>query len=187
MEPGNKIRLQREDQELSLKELASRAKVDEAQLLEIENGTIDPSLGILIKLARVLGVRLGTFLDDQEEKGPVVTRSDDNKPSFNLSASGNGMRENLSFLSLAREKSNRHMDPFLVEIAPESPVEGRFSSHEGEEFLFVLTGSIEVNYGQEKHSLNVGDSIYYDSIIGHRIEALNNEKALVLAVVYLPL
>ncbi len=187
METGKKIRLQREDKELSLIELADRAQVDQVQLSEIENGTINPSLGILIKLARVLGVRLGTFLDDQEEKGPVVTRRDENKPSFNLSASGTGLRENLSFLSLAREKSNRHMDPFLVEIAPESPIEGRFSSHEGEEFLFVLNGSIEVNYGQENHLLNTGDSIYYDSIVGHRIEALNKEKALILAVVYLPL
>jgi transcriptional regulator with XRE-family HTH domain len=187
MEPGEKIRLQREEKELSLQDVAQRAKVDEDQLLKIEEGTIDPSLGLLIKLARVLGVRLGTFLDDQEEKGPVVTRKGDNIPSFNLSASGAGLRENLSFASLASEKSDRHMDPFLVEITPESPLEGRLSSHEGEEFLFVLSGGVEVFYGQVKHVLKTGDSIYYDSIIGHRIEALGNEKALILAVVYLPL
>ncbi len=186
MEIGEKIRLQREEKEITAEELADRAKIDREQFLKIETGEVAASLGTLIKLSRVLGVRLGTFLDDREEDGAVVTRKGDNLPSLNFAASGLGRHENLAFTSLAREKSNRHMDPFLIEILPESPVEELFSSHEGEEFIFVLSGTIEVNYGREKHRLKTGDSIYYDSIVGHRVQAVDGQKALVLAVVYLP-
>lgn len=186
METGEKIRLQRIDRQMATEELADRAMIDREQMLKIEDGEIAASLGTLIKLSRVLGVRLGTFLDDREEQGAVVTRKGDNIPSVHFAASGLGKHEHLTFTSLAREKSNRHMDPFLVEILPEAPVEGLFSSHEGEEFIFVISGAIEVSYGQEKHLLNSGDSIYYDSIVGHRIQAVNEQKALILAVVYLP-
>ena len=187
METGEKIRLQRIEKEITADELADRAQIDHEQLLKIESGEIAASLGTLIKLSRVLGVRLGTFLDDREEDGAVVTRKGDNIPSVHFAASGLGKHEHLAFTSLAREKSNRHMDPFLVEILPETPMEGLFSSHEGEEFIFVLSGAIEVSYGQEKHLLYSGDSIYYDSIVGHRIQALDGQKALILAVVYLPI
>lgn len=186
METGEKIRLQRIEKDMATKELADRTKIDIEQLLKIESGEIAASLGTLIKVSRVLGVRLGTFLDDREEDGAVLTRKGDNIPSVHFAASGLGKHEHLAFTSLAREKSNRHMDPFLVEILPEAPVEGLFSSHEGEEFVFVLSGTIEVSYGQEKHLLNKGDSIYYDSIVGHRIQAVDGQKALILAVVYLP-
>ena len=60
------------------------------------------------------------------------------------------------------------------------------SSHEGEEFLYVLKGSITVLYGLHEFVLNVGESIYYDSIVEHLVTSTNNESAQVLAVVYTP-
>ncbi|MFW6352711.1 MAG: helix-turn-helix domain-containing protein, partial [Bacteroidota bacterium] len=53
MKPGEKIRLQREDKKLDLKEIAQRTQLDENQLARIEAGEVAPSLGTLIKLARV--------------------------------------------------------------------------------------------------------------------------------------
>jgi transcriptional regulator with XRE-family HTH domain len=187
MKPGEKIRLQREEKKLELKEVAQRAQLEEGQLMKIESGEVAPALGTLIKLARVFGVRLGTFLDDQEKNGAVVTRKNENLPSGNVNVSGSQKRENLAFSSLARQQGDRHMDPFLIEVLPEDLSDQGFSAHEGEEFIFVLNGTIEVKYGKETHILNAGDSIYYDSIVDHRIKAMNDEKALVLAVVYLPL
>ncbi|WP_291862536.1 cupin domain-containing protein [Marinilabilia sp.] len=186
MKPGEKIRLQREDKKLDLKETAQRTQLDEKQLARIEAGEVSPSLGTLIKLARVFGVRLGTFLDDQQETGAVVTRKGENGPTDNMNAAGSQPRENLAFSSLARQKSDRHMDPFLVEVEPGVEYDTGSSSHEGEEFMYVLQGSVEVTYGKEKYELKAGDTIYYDSIVDHKVKAINNEKALLLAVVYLP-
>lgn len=187
MDSGQKIRLIREERKMELAEVALRTKLTESHLQKIELGELAPALGTLIKLARVFGVRLGTFLDDVPDKGMVITRSENASPANNLTASGTGLRDNLSFMSLAREKSNRHMDPFIIEVSPESPLHGSLSSHEGEEFIYVLDGSIEVLYGKETLILKKGDSMYYDSVVGHQVKALDNQKATILAIVYLPL
>jgi transcriptional regulator with XRE-family HTH domain len=185
MKPGEKIKLQREDKKFNLSEVAQRAQLDQEHLEKIESGEVTPSLGILIKLARVLGVRPGTFLDDEEEKGVVVTRKENSESPDHMNASGSEARENLDFTSLARQKSNRSMDPFLIEVHPGDTKEPKFSTHEGEEFIYVLEGRVEVVYGKEIHILKAGDSIYYDSIVDHSVNAVE-ERALVLAVVYLP-
>jgi transcriptional regulator with XRE-family HTH domain len=186
MQIGERIKTIREEKKLQQQEVCQRANMDLDHLDKIETGEIAPSLGSLIRLARVFGVRPGTFLDDENDKGIVITRSKDNLAAQKLSASGMGTRDNLSFLSLAREKSNRHMDPFLIEVAPGAPLHSSLSSHEGEEFIYVLKGSIEVVYGRDTKILHAGDSMYYDSVVGHQVKAPENESALILAVVYLP-
>ena len=62
---------------MSIEQLAARAGIDVSMINSIENGELVPYLSPLVKLSRALGVRLGTFLDDQENLGPVVTRNDD--------------------------------------------------------------------------------------------------------------
>ena len=71
---GEKIKSLRESQSISMEELAQRSGLAIEQIERIENNIDLPSLAPLIKIARVLGVRLGTFLDDQDENGPVVCR-----------------------------------------------------------------------------------------------------------------
>ncbi|PWE00814.1 cupin domain-containing protein [Marinilabilia rubra] len=186
MKPGEKIKLQREEKKLSLGEVAQRTLISEELLQKIESDEAAPSLGTLIKLARVFGVRLGTFLDDQKEKGAVVCRKEDNLHSENINVAGSQVKENLVFASLARQKSDRHMDPFLIEVVAGKETASKYSAHEGEEFIYILEGTVEVTYGKETHQLNAGDSIYYDSIVDHNIKVTKGQKALVLAVVYLP-
>ena len=72
---GEKIKSLRENKGISIEELAERSGLAIEQIERIENNIDLPSLAPLIKIARVLGVRLGTFLDDQDETGPVVSRS----------------------------------------------------------------------------------------------------------------
>ena len=60
------------------------------------------------------------------------------------------------------------------------------SSHEGEEFIYVLEGCIEINYGKDVYVLTQGDTIYYDSIVNHNVHAGSNCTAKILAVVYAP-
>lgn len=76
---GEKIKSLRETKEISVAELAERSGLAEEQINRIENNVDLPSLAPLIKIARALGVRLGTFLDDQEEQGAVVCRKESAK------------------------------------------------------------------------------------------------------------
>ena len=76
---GEKIKALRENKSITIEELAKRSGLAVEQVERIE-GNIDlPSLAPLIKIARVLGVRLGTFLDDQDETGPEVCRKEEPK------------------------------------------------------------------------------------------------------------
>jgi transcriptional regulator with XRE-family HTH domain len=72
---GWKLQTVRESRGLSVEQLADRADLKAVVIGQIESGALIPSLGPLIRIARALGVRLGTFLDDQENVGPVVVRS----------------------------------------------------------------------------------------------------------------
>ena len=71
---GKKIRSLRESKEMDIEVLAERAQLPVGQIMAIENDGPLPGLAPLIKIARVLGVRLGTFLDDQQGVGAVVSR-----------------------------------------------------------------------------------------------------------------
>ena len=184
---GDKLTTLRESLGLSVSELAERSSCDASTIERLESGEVAPSLTPLIKLTRALGVRLGTLLDDETELGPIVTRSGDAAAVARLrdleTASDAGV---LGFFSLASGKVARHMEPFLIDVQPAAPGEHKLSSHEGEEFLYVLEGAIEVEYGKETHTLAVGDSIYYDSIVPHQVRAANGASARIIAVVYAP-
>jgi quercetin dioxygenase-like cupin family protein len=164
-----------------------KANLDENQLECIEEKGIVPSLGHLIKITRALGVRIGTFLDDQDQIGPVIVRAGTEKSSMSFSTKSESTREHLSFYSLAQDKSGRHMEPFMIDIEPSAHSDYKLSSHEGEEFIYVLKGKVEINYGKELYLLNEGDSIYLDSIVAHNVHAAANQKAKILGVVYYPL
>lgn len=184
---GNKITTLRESLGLGVDELAERSGCESAVIVALESGEVAPSLTPLIKLTRALGVRLGTLLDDETELGPIVTRKDAAEAVTRIksleTASDAGV---LDFFSLASGKAARHMEPFLIDVQPAAPGEHRLSSHEGEEFLYVLEGAIEVEYGKDRHVLEVGDSIYYDSIVPHQVRAAGESSARILAVVYAP-
>ena len=185
---GEKIKSLRETKEISIAELAERTGLAEEQINRIENNVDIPSLAPLIKIARALGVRLGTFLDDQDEMGAVVCRRKelaDNTISF----SNNAMdaRTHMHYQSLAKSKSDRHMEPFIVEIEPTNNTEYTLSSHEGEEFIYVMEGIIEVCHGKTNHVIKAGDTIYYDSIVPHHVHGYEGQAAKILAVVYTPI
>ena len=183
---GVKVKTMRETRNLSLEDLAERANLKVDGIRKIENGELIPGLTPLIKIARALGVRLGTFLDDQQNIGPVVTRKNEIKEITRFSDKDNPDHSDLDFYSLAQNKSGRHMEPFMIDIFPSSEENYKLSSHEGEEFIYVMKGEIEIIYGKDTHILKEGESIYYDSIVKHHVHSHGTDAAKILAVVYAP-
>lgn len=179
----------REEQSLTIYQLAERASISVDKLRGIESGAVVPSVGVLIKISRALGSRLGTLLDGHESHGAVVCRAADIQPTDLIStgkqAVGGGQRH-MDFFALAQGKKDRSLEPLLVVIHPCDAIEQVKSEHEGEEFLYVLEGSVEVYYGSEHHVLGAGDSITYDSIVPHAIVSATDTPAKILAVVYTP-
>ncbi len=181
----DKIKILCADREMSMEELAEGAGLSLEQVNRICGKDIIPSLSSLIKIARALGVRLGTFLDDSQEMGPVINRHADSQQQTTFTSHQTSSNSHMDFVSLAARKAGRNMEPFLIDIESGTGKEMP-STHEGEEFLFVLEGSIVVHYGTKKYILNKGDSIYYDSIVDHLVTATENSKAKILGVVYSP-
>ncbi|WP_459202188.1 helix-turn-helix domain-containing protein [Methanococcus sp. CF] len=184
---GAKIQQVRERQNMTVEELAEASSTSVKLIESLENGDLVPSLTPLFKIARALGVRLGTFLDDAPQTGPVLTKSGHSDSIVRFSGKIDGTKDSkLNFYALAAEKQDRHMEPFLIDVFPLESKNYKLSSHEGEEFIYVMDGEIEVLYGQEKYSLKKGDSIYYDSIVPHDLHASGKDVAKILAVIYSP-
>ena len=188
METGKisqRIKYYMEKREMDLSGLAGATGLDKNFLDTMIKEETFPPLGPLMKIARALGVRLGTFLDDQDSTDPYIVRQSDREAEFSVLA-GKNKPAALNFYSLGKGKTDRHMEPFFVEIFPESAKEKHLSSHEGEEFIAVVSGSIEIIYGKDTYVLHAGDSVYYNSIVPHYVSCAGEEKAEIHAVIYIP-
>ncbi len=185
---GEKIKSLRTAKEISIEELAERSGLAVEQIRRIEENIDIPSLAPLIKIARTLGVRLGTFLDDQiNETGAVICRHGEEDDTISFSNNAVDARQHLHYHSLSRSKTDRHMEPFVIDIDANQDKEFQLSAHEGEEFIMVLKGTLEINYGKQTYLLEEGDTIYYDSIVPHHVHAFEGQAARILAVIYTPI
>ena len=185
---GAKIKGLRETKNLSIDVIAERSGLTVEQIQSIENDVNLPSLGPLIKIARALGVRLGTFMDDNDALGPIVCRAKDREKDSSISFSNGATdaRKHMEYHPLAQQKAGRHMEPFVIDINPEENPNFQLSDHEGEEFIYVMEGEVELVYGKETYHLGEGDTIYYDSIVKHHLHGAPGKSAKILAVVYIP-
>jgi len=183
---GKKVSQLREARELTLEELAAQSGCHPEVLKGIEAGDLIPSLTPLMQISRALGVRLGTLLDDEPHDGPVVIKTDDSRKILRFSGKdAAAAKSNLDFYALGTGKKDRHMEPFTIEVQPRETLEIPTSSHEGEEFIYVLDGQIEITYGKQSYQLEACESIYYDSVVPHDVHALG-DTAKILAVIYTP-
>jgi transcriptional regulator with XRE-family HTH domain len=183
---GEKIAQIRESRKLSQTQLSERSELPEALIRQIEEGGFIPSLTPLIKIGRALGVRLGTFLDDVENLGPIVNRKGQLAKAVRFAGPASATSGELDFYGLALDKSGRHMEPFLIDLLPGTDRNPPMSTHEGEEFMYILGGQVEIHYGKSQYQLEEGDSIYLDSIVPHHVHAFGDSPARILAVVYAP-
>jgi transcriptional regulator with XRE-family HTH domain len=182
---GTRVKKLRQARELSLEELASRTDLSVAFLSSLEEDDVYPSLGPLLKISRALGLRLGTFMDDKISQDPLIVRLQDREEELHM-IRDKDHPVSLRFYSLGKGKNDRHMEPFFIQILPESAKHTDLSSHEGEEFIVVVSGRVQIVYGEETKVLEPGDSIYYNSIIPHHVSCAGDEPAEIYAVLYLP-
>lgn len=184
---GAKVRQLREAKQMTAEQLAEQSHCHIDQIRQIEEGALLPSLTPLMEISRALGVRLGTLLDDDPIEGPVVFKSAQAPGVIRFSGKDpNAISSNLDFYSMGAGKLDRHMEPFMIDVKPFSGEAPPLSAHEGEEFIFVIYGAIQITYGKTSYELKAGESIYYDSVVPHDVHAKGDENARILAVVYTP-
>ena len=179
---GRRIQTYREKLDMSVYDLSVKSGIEEKLINSIEKGQVLPALGVLTKLSRALGQRLGTFMDDQFKPDPIITRAKDLESAAVVKEGTNAL--GYAAHSLALGKPDRHMDPFRIEFAADGLDE--VSSHEGEELIICLAGEVELTYGNDKSVLKPGDTAYYNSVVKHGLRALGGKPASIYGIVFMP-
>ena len=182
---GSRIRTFRQEREVDLPTLAQNTGLSEEYLEKLENDAIYPCIGPLHKVARALGVRLGTFLDDQFTRDPVRSSINGEVEADEALHTGRIPNPGYTYHALGKGKNDRNMEPYHIIIYP-TDAERKTTSHQGEEFICVLKGKLMVVYGRETHVLRPGETIYYNSIVPHYVGAAGDEPVEILAVTYNP-
>jgi len=177
---GKRVRIYREKLGLTAEELATNSGLSLDLINDIENGITYPPIGSIIKLSRALGQRVGTFMDDQFVKDPLIIKADSREEE---TSSHRGAEGHYHYYPLGKGKTDRHMEPLYIRIEADQKEE--LSSHEGEEFIIVISGEIKLIYGKEVHMLTPGDTVYYNSLVPHHIGSKEG-PAEIFAVIYAP-
>ncbi len=178
---GDRIRKARELRSLTLNDLSSRTGIGINILEQVESNQMVPPLGTLIKLGKAMEMKMGYFISPGVEKPMTVVRSEC-RPTISRYGKRRSEQYGYFYESLAPEKANRFMEPFLVTLVPTEIRE--LSSHDGQEFIFVLEGEIKVQVGEQTETLKAGDSVYYDSNFPHLVKCAGEKSAKILAVLY---
>ncbi|MBU0970254.1 MAG: XRE family transcriptional regulator [Proteobacteria bacterium] len=179
-EVGTRIRLLRQERGISLEDLSSLTGFEISDLEDIENGKQKPQLGMVMKLSKALDAAVGRLVSGLGTKLYSITRKNDRK-QVARSASKTNKKNVYAYMSLAPEVQGRHMEALIVQL--EKIEEKEVSVHNGEEFIFVLEGIVNLTIANETYDLEPGDSAYYLSTTSHYITA-KTDKATILAVLY---
>ena len=178
---GEKIKHMRETQGLSIEELAKKTGFDVEMLENVEKENIIPPLGTMIRLSRALNTVMGTLFSSQEEQTNYsVVRVNDQKSA----PLPTGRASYHSYIPLAADLKDRHMDPFIVKLNPEKAKDVVPSVHDGEELIYVIDGEVKITVEDKVEILGLGDALYLKSTTPHVVITNTDKPALILAVMY---
>jgi transcriptional regulator with XRE-family HTH domain len=175
---GLRIKSTREERGFTLEELSARSGIDEGALKEVEAGVSILPLGQLIKLSKALSLKMADFIATGSEPFTIVRI--DQRRKFSRFGQAKQEGHGYEYESLAPNKKDRVMEPFIVTLYP-TPAD-ELSSHDGQEFIYVLEGEMEVVIGDYRDVLGPGDAVYYDSSTSHLVKARGDRPAKILAV-----
>lgn len=167
---GNLIRKCRQKRRLTLKELCDKAGVSVGYLSQVERGNATPSLGTLAQIARALDLGLDYFVT-RPKPGDAVSYADQRR-KFSISDTG------VTYEALSTEFPGHELSAFIMNCPP--GFQSETFQHEGEEFIYILSGSIEKSLDGETFTLREGDSLHYNGMTPHAWKTLGETPARML-------
>jgi transcriptional regulator with XRE-family HTH domain len=173
---GSKIRDLRRRAGFTLAAVAKRAGLTKGTLSKIELGSISPPVSTLMRIADGMGVRLADFLDEPTENPPfVLTRKGEGEIMQR-----DGSRFGYAYQALAARMHRKWVEPFLLTVKPGDPA-GHFH-HGGQEFIYMLSGALDITVGAARLVLRAGDSLYFDPTLAHITRARGSKPATFLCI-----
>ncbi|QSN62907.1 helix-turn-helix domain-containing protein [Caballeronia sp. M1242] len=174
---GRRVRQARVAQDMTLDTASRLCGVSRSALSKIENGLMSPTFDVLQKIVRGLRIDLGELFGNTSASSASGRRA--------LTRRDQGQRHayrGYQMELLATELAHKAMLPFRIRISAHTlDAFDDWGRHEGEEFLYVISGSVCL-YSElyAPTHLNAGDSIYFDSRTGHAAISTSEEDAEVL-------
>lgn len=175
LEPiGKKIKKERLGKKMTLDLVANETGLSIDDLKKIEAGKKIPPVGTLLQIARALEIDSGFFLKEQETSLRSRIKAYTQRT------------ENYAYTTLTPGAENKHLKAFKVIVDGMQDHHGVGYQHDGEEFVYVLSGKLEVIVGDHVNTLKQGDSLHFNSGIRHKLKNIGKEKAELIVVIYGP-
>ena len=173
-----RIREIREIAGITQETLASELGIPAETYTRYEAGETDISVSVLYQIANRFNVELSA----------ILTGDNPRLHTYALARKGKGIsvqrRKEYQYQSLAFNFAHKKAEPFLVTVPPEAEnTPFALNSHPGQEFNYVISGTLKIFIDGHEIVLNEGDSIYFDSGVDHGMKALNNQSAQFLAII----
>jgi transcriptional regulator with XRE-family HTH domain len=174
---GGHLKVLRAARGMTLERLAEATGLTKSYLSKIQNSRKLPPIATLSRIANALGTGIGSFFGDilEAREGASVVRRNERLPVVR-----GGTAFGYDYVSLAHQRLSKSMEPFVFTF-PSKIDTHVFFDHGGEEFVFILSGKVVFQVGDERWTLEEGDSIYFDAAIPHRGWSVGRDaKALVV-------
>jgi len=167
---GDRIKLLRTERGMTLAQLGAQVNLSPSYLSQIERDRTTPSLVTLTSLAKAMDVGLRYFFETEADTA-VIVRADGVSPS----ASESPIRRQ----RLTPERGDNKIETYRVTFSSPTPLTPLIP-HPGEEFCFVLLGTLRMTIGDERYDLAMGDSIHYDAQQPHAWGNESGEPCIVI-------
>jgi transcriptional regulator with XRE-family HTH domain len=162
MQIGDRIKTLRIHQKRTLQEIADSSDLSKSMISKIENNKTVPSVAALVKIAKTLGTNISNLLEQESWARTVFTTQDEAQRNLTRTEKG------YSVFPYAASFHEKKMQPFLFTANRGEVVPHRLS-HDGEEYVFIIDGEMEMTVGEIAYILKKGDSLYFSSLQKHGI------------------
>jgi quercetin dioxygenase-like cupin family protein len=169
---GERIRSMREKQQMDLAGVSQKTGISLDQLQNIEEGKVAPPVGTLIQISRALAVDSSSLLAEDKKK--------ERRQNYLKRTKA------YAYKCVTPEAEDKHLWAYLVTLQPKKEHEMVAYKHEGEEFVYVLEGRVQVTVGEEAHVVKKGGTLHFDSNMAHHLKNLSSTQSKLLVVVYTP-
>jgi quercetin dioxygenase-like cupin family protein len=171
---GKKLKKLRADKNITLDQLANETGFSSDTLKRIEAGKEWPPVGTLLQISKALDVDSSLLLKEHASS------------SKNRARAFKKRTDDYAYRTLTPGVENKHLKAFAISIEAMQEHKGVSYQHEGEEFIYVLSGKIEVTVGEHVNAHKKGESLHFNSGIRHKLKNIGKENAELLVVLYVP-
>ena len=170
---AQRINEARQSKGLSVQELAERAGCSEEYLEWVEDGQVDPPVALLLRLAKAMQLDSGVFLHSTDLSSQRLKEA-------------SKRTKNYSYKTLTPQEADKHLMAFSVTIPPKTDHEDVGYQHEGEEFIYVLSGQVMLTVDQEQRRLTERESFRFNANLDHHLSNPGEKEAELLVILYVP-